>query len=332
MLMDSKEHILYFLLNGKINLSQFDQKFFSNLQMLIIKNNRITTNQAALFDKLVDKYARQLNKHSIHKETISNLEWKTNIIASTPEYTNAKVSVVDDNLTIRLPFNKNFISAFKNVDDNPFEWNKTDKMYVAKFGTYALKIATTLLPEFFEVDYSSEIQNILNELNQYDSVKYWKPTLRMVNNNLMIVAINDILYESIKDIELKLDIPTLYKLSHYGISIDEELIKDRPDLQFAGSYIAVIDLDDLTTVANWLAEINPKVLIPNNVSYSHEMIDIFAQVNILVESKKKFYVMAFENPVVLIQSYTNKLPSDYLNANKAGKIIMIKNSRPIVIK
>ena len=59
-----------FFLNGRVSLSQYDYKFMANLQGLIQNENRVTTNQAKLFDRLVEKYTKQLTKHGF---TVSEL-------------------------------------------------------------------------------------------------------------------------------------------------------------------------------------------------------------------------------------------------------------------
>ena len=54
--MKNKEQLLYFFLQGKISLSQYDYKFMANLQSIIQNNMRVTSNQAELFGKLISKY------------------------------------------------------------------------------------------------------------------------------------------------------------------------------------------------------------------------------------------------------------------------------------
>jgi hypothetical protein len=322
--MDSKEQLIYFFLNGKINLSTYDEKFLTNLGIIINTHKRVTTNQAKLFDRLVEKYQRQLNKHSLHYQDLVKLNWKANVVESATQYTNAKVSLVNDNLTITLPFNKNFISAFKNVDDNPFDWNKSDRMYVAKFSTYALKIASVLLPEFFTVDYSVELLDVLNTLKEYEN-SIWKPTLCNVNGNLMIVAINEMLYDATINIDLKLDIPTLYELSHYGISVDEKLISNEPSLKFANEYVTEVDLDDILQVANWLSKITDNVFVPKNTLYITEMIRVMDRFNIKVDTMRKKSKQMIELVHSVRKHSSNRV-------EKTGKIIVIKNSRPVEVQ
>ena len=160
MKMINKEQLLYFFLQGKISLSQYDYKFMANLLSMIQNQHRVTSNQATLFDNLISKYKKQLTKNGFDKDTLKALPWKTTVVESTPEYTGASVSLDDDTISIRVPFNKQFISAFRNVKNNTFDWNKDSKTYTAKFNTNAFKIAYTILPEFFHsVRYDQELQS-----------------------------------------------------------------------------------------------------------------------------------------------------------------------------
>ena len=112
--MKNKEQLLYFFLQGKISLSQYDYKFMANLLGMIQNKDRVTTNQAELFDHLISKYKKQLTKNGYDKDTLKVLPWKTMLVESTPEYTGATVYMLNDDIIISVPFNKGFISAFRN--------------------------------------------------------------------------------------------------------------------------------------------------------------------------------------------------------------------------
>ena len=60
----SKEHIIYFMVTSAINLSHYDFKFISNMQSLSHDKKQITSNQEELFNKLIDKYKKQLKQHN----------------------------------------------------------------------------------------------------------------------------------------------------------------------------------------------------------------------------------------------------------------------------
>ena len=94
--MENKDQLICFFLSGKISLSQYDYKFMSNLLSLAKNRNRVTTNQAGLFSKLIGKYARQLAKQGLNSNELSALPWKTEVVESTEEYTGAKVMIEDD--------------------------------------------------------------------------------------------------------------------------------------------------------------------------------------------------------------------------------------------
>lgn len=339
--MDHKEHLLYFFLTGKISLSQYDHKFLSNLQMMMHKDKRITSNQADLFDKLISKYARQLTKHGHDKELLKTLPWKSLVVESSILHTGARVSIDNDKLVLKVPFNKNFIAGFRETIHNPFEWNRNEKQYTAKFSTYSLKVLYEVLPKFFPtVIYCDQSEKIINDLKSYQS-KFWKPTLTKINGRLCIVAVNHILGDMIANMELTDSAKTFFQLSTLGIDIDPILIGDDPKLKFASEIITEIDLDDFETVATWMLELGcNRVLFGRamqlgpNRPIQNEIIKVIEGLNITHALKYISMDQEFDHtiPPMLLQYSRNNKMSIRDNHELISKCIVIKNKRPVDIK
>jgi hypothetical protein len=308
--------------------------------MMIHKDSRITTNQANLFDKLISKYARQLNKHDYDKETLKSLPWKALLVESSIQHTSARVSINDDNLVIKVPFNKNFISSFRETIHNPFEWMREHKSYSATFSTYALKTAYEVLPKFFPtVIYCDKLAKIIDELKTYES-KFWTPTLTSINDRLYIVAVNDVLGELLSDIELSLTPKTFFQLSMLGVNIDPKLITD-DRLKFAAEFITEVDLDEFTTISQWIVDLGcNEVKFGRGIATSGNGM-IRNEILAAIEHNKIIHPMSY---VDIKQREVNQIPPmliQYPRNNKTGirdnqeiisKCIIVKNKRPIDIK
>lgn len=122
------ESLLKYFMGGYIHLSKKDYNFFSNLKNIITDKKVITSNQSKLFTKLLLKYKRQLNKEGHDVDELSKLEWKVFVIDSEPEFLRANLSIVNDKIVIRSPFNSKFITAIKNINLQPYVWSKEKKM------------------------------------------------------------------------------------------------------------------------------------------------------------------------------------------------------------
>ena len=256
--MKNKEQLLYFFLQvGKVSLSQYDYKFMANLQTMIQRDQRVTTGQATLFDNLISKYKKQLSKLGLDKAELKALEWNSTLVESTAEYTGASVILLNDELTFRVPFNKTFISKFREVKDNTFAWDKERKLYRTKFSTSALKITTQVLHKFFpSVRYCDELSAILNSLAELEAgTTVWNPTLCKVNDRLVVAACNARLGELIEGMELLLDATVLFKLSQMGIDIDPAIISDYPKLQFAANNVYEAEIVDVENIIGWMKNI-----------------------------------------------------------------------------
>lgn len=331
--MNNKEQLLYFFLQGKISLSQYDYKFMANLQTMIRDKNRITSNQAGLFDKLISKYKKQLTKNGYDISGLLSLEWKTDLVESTDEYTGASVSIKDDGLVIRVPFNKTFINSFREIKNNPFVWDKEFKLYIAPFSTNAFKIAATTLYSYFpSVRFCDESQAILNDLAKYEA-EIWDPTLTRIGNQLVVAAASNVLAELLSEVELKLDSATLFKLSQMGVAISPELQRDDPRLRFASSRVYEIDLKQVETVISWM-----KALGCKNVVLGRGLRNIINQEGLTHMIEK--YGMASVGPMsfgklpegltMMIQHTSNIDTRAY--SGTISKTVVLKDSRPIEVK
>jgi hypothetical protein len=333
MIMKNKEQLLYFFLQGKISLSQYDYKFMANLQTMIQNSSRVTSNQADLFDKLISKYKKQLTKNGLVKEELKELSWKTMIVESTPEYTGASVRINDDEILIKVPFNKSFISQFRLVENNNFAWDSAEKLYRAKFNTLSLKVAYNILPEYFEhVRYCDELQPILTELEQYQNL-IWNPTAKKFNDRLLISACNSILGSMIADTDLDINPSSLFKLVRMGINIDPKVYDGNEKLKFASTDFYETDLAVSETVISWMRNIGCSNVVLGrgirSVPWKQEITDLVEKYGMKVHGPLSYGANTGPGITMLLQQVSS---IDKTVPDSISKTIVIKDSRPIEVK
>jgi len=319
-------------------------KFMSNLQNMIHRDKKVTSNQAKLFDALIYKYKRQLIKNKLDSDDLKKLPWRSTVIESSPEFTGARVDCIDGMLNLRVPFNRKFISEFK-TKENPFVWYKEEKMYKAKFSTGALKLLYNQLPKHFKsVIYSPALHSLIEEVEKYKNL-IWEPTVVKVGNNYIIAGANEHLLKAVEHIDLsnlnsKNDIETAFELSHYQVKLSPSLLKERKDLEFASSFYTEVDIEDIDLVAKWLNTMKIKkfVLCDNSFQDLHLNSDNSLRNDITHKFKNQGIEIQKmtelgSDPAVLIsfRSLHKGTPFHYIMSNHTSKIIKIKNSRPIEI-
>jgi hypothetical protein len=306
---------------------------------MIHTSHRVTTNQAELFDKLVSKYAKQLTKASLIKEELKVLPWKAMVVQSTPEYTGAKVSLYEDIITVRVPFNKTFISSFRSIDDNPFKWIKEEKLYRAPFSTYALKIVHTIFPSYFShVNYCETLGSILEDLKKYVGL-IWEPTLMNINDRIILGAANSVVTELISDLDLAINIDNLYAVSRFQFPVHPNFYGDHPELKFAHEYVTEVDIDNIVQVAKWMRSLKvERVLLDRPLAMDKKLrLEIETELKGISVVPATGYDFTHDNPMYprsfLLQSHShlNNRLNTYINHN-IDKIVVLKNSRPIEVK
>jgi hypothetical protein len=332
--MINKEQLLYFFLSGKVSLSQYDYKFMANLQTMITNNYRVTSNQATLFDNLISKYKKQLTKNGLVKEELKELPWKTEVVESTPEYTGATVSLCDTDVVIRVPFNKPFISAFRQVKNNNFEWDKERKVYRTPFSTTALKIANTELGKYFpSVRYDDNIDKLINEISAYKAEIY-DPTLQVINGRPIIVAINSVLGELIQNLDLKINGPTLFKLSMMGVNIDPSVYESDCKLEFASKRVYEMEMDQIETAISWMKSLGCHNVIVGRGLRTQLSQDALYEL-ITKYSMQPLGPMSFgklPDGVNMLLQHTSNIDSRSAFTGQISKTVVLKDSRPIEVK
>lgn len=326
----SKDNLSKYLISGHLHLSKKDFGFFSNITHLSSENKSITTNQNKLFDKLLYKYQRQLKKLGHDVEDLKTLDWKCPVIETRQEFLDAKLFLNNNTISIRCPFNTQFIQNFRKADNNNFIWNKVEKIYEAEFNTYNLKLAFTYLNKFFDnVLYCEDIQRFLSYIDTFSKMRYWNPTLVKVQNNFYITAINENLYDAIRNIKLSDEPKTLYLLSQFGIKIDENITKDDDLLILSSNYHVWYDLDNLDKFAESLSLLEvDHVFTSRDIIYNKEISKEIKQtlLNYNITSSK---IHDTDRQGILIT--TNKSYLNQYSKNNITKIVYFSNSRPIKI-
>lgn len=328
-----REHLLDYMLKGHLHLSKKDYGFFNNLQYIIHNKNKVTTNQNSLFDKLIVKYQRQLKKLGHDIQTLQSLSWSIDLVPTEKAYLNAHISFYNDTLSLRSPFNTQFIQDFRRLEDNTFIWDKNTRSYLSSYSTHALKLLVTSVNKHFkEVTYCPVVSSLLLDTKDYDNC-IWNPTYKKVGSQYIIVAINKSLYEATKDIELNNDPKTLQKLSLHGISIDSSVTDNDMFLEFAGNFENVVDIDELDKVLDWILALEIDIVLArkNQFLYNRQVNDELLK-KIKGKNIKVSNLDDAEENGILFRSSNTSFGSYRSQLKKITKIVNLVNSRPVQVK
>jgi len=323
MIPQTREHLIYFMQCGMIRLSKYDLRFIQNMQVL----TKFTTNQVTLFEKLVVKYKRQLDKHGITSSLISTLPWTTEIVNSDPKFTEAHILLEDGHIIFKSPFSKKFLESFSKVEYNSFKWMKQEKYYKSPFSTYALKVIVEKAHLFYPiVNYCPIVVSLLNTVKQYDAL-YWNPTLVKIGDRFMIAATNAYLDEAIKDIVLTDSIESLSKLAAHGVTIHSSITQGNPMLELASNYLIDVDFKYIDEFIEFLVHLKCDgvrltgggIGIPYKKIFLHKLQEAGVEVSDDLSD--------YNNPI-LVSLSSGHDPRD----TKAIKVVKLKNSLPINIR
>lgn len=323
--------------SGVMRLSTYDLKFVQNILYMVTQQKPITTNQTLLLEKLIEKYNKQFKKQKLEIEFLKNLPWTNKIIPSDPLFTDAYISIENDRIIFKAPFNKNFIKEFRQLNYNPYIWFREHKRYEAPFSTMTVKLLLKIVHDFYPVvHYCPVLASLLNNLKKYDQVKYWGPTLVKTNGNYLIACTNESLNEAIKNISLSNDISTLSLISEFGIMVDDDLIEDKNKLRFINNHIVDVDIDDINEIIVYLRELNCDCVYFSGKSLLMKK-DLKSKLSEVTENLFNLGDLPYNKKIhnfnysVAIQ-YSSTISTTKVQMNEIKKIIRIKDSSPITIK
>ena len=284
-------------------------------------------------EKLIEKYERQFVKNQMFVKELFNLPWKTLVVETTDEYTSAHIGILNDNLILKTPYNKAFITAFRSLSESSFVWDNINKYYIADLSTFSLKLASNMVTKFFnDVRYSDNVKKLLDQLTYYKDVKYWTPTLVCTNGNYIIACTNKALDESIKHITLSTELNTLAELVRYGIMIDDSIMHTDEE-RFAGSYNPKVELNNICDIVPWLQNIKCDYVsvsgigLSTNLKFKDSLKQSLEKAGIQYNDAGRFIthtnLSKYKFPVIV---KFKLIADDYINV---AKVINIVNSQPI---
>jgi hypothetical protein len=275
-------------------------------------------------------------QHKLDADELLLLTWKCNTIASSPHYTNASISILDDKIIFRSPFNKGFLTALKKDPIYTMEWMRDKRQYEIAYGVTNLKALILMSADHFNaIDYCPITTQIINSLSEYESIKYWEPTLIYNNGHYYVSACNDILYDYIKDIPLTNDLKMVADYVQYGIHISDSVIQHFIDIEdpmkvaLAVSYRVECEVRDLDFALKWLIELGcDSIVLPgrathksNSENFNKNMLN-----DLPIDVVKDHSLLQSYDKTVMIHHRTYGMMD---SPKKLFKIIKCVNSEPI---
>ena len=175
----------------------------------------------------------------------------------------------------------------------------------------------------------------MDDVLEYDDMRYWQPTLIKRNENLYVVATNESLNTVLGDMQLSDDVDTFITLSKHGVSIGSEFYKDDPKLKFMCESVTNVEHWQMDSMIEWLKEMKCELVVLSGFSSINlakkKLIDLLRDANLefLDTAIVTRPIKDYKNPVLV----KFKKNSDMLySPDKVAKVIHLVNSNPVDVK
>lgn len=343
----TKEQLVYYMLQN-ISLGTYDKKFLTNLHdNLVSRKNPVTSNQADLLTKITLRYFKQFKKQELDVNELALLSWSTQPVLSSPQYTSAFCTVEDGVLTIRSPYNADFISEIKKMPVMA-SWDKDTKTWSMPYCEITAKHAIQCVTKNYEtINFCPVLNELIDDFAKYETAKHWDPVYVKVNGNYMVACITKQIHEVIEDIVLDTSPATLALLTSLGIHISEEVTQDACETQdnklidFATTVSStIVDEKNLDELAVFLKEIKSDfVLIVDTYkekkrTYTQKLFDLLTNMGVNAQlvsrqDKPELDLSPYNLPVIVNSSLWGM--GSFSKVAKC-KTVFLGNNNPIEIK
>lgn len=343
----TKEQLVYYMLQN-ISLGTYDKKFLTNLHdNLVSKKNPVTSNQSDLLTKITLRYFKQFKKQELDVNVLSLLPWSTQPVLSSPQYTSAFCEVQDDVLTIRSPYNAEFITDIKKMPVMA-SWDKDTKTWSMPYCEITAKHAIHCVTKNYEtINFCPVLNEVIDTFAKYETAQYWDPVYVKVNGNYIVACITKQIHEIIESVTLDASPATLALLTSLGIDISDEVTKDACATQdsrlidFATNPSStIIDENGLDELALFLEEIKSDfVLIVDTYkekkrTHTQKLFDLLTSMNVTTQlvsrqEKAELDLSSYKLPVIVNSSLWGM--GSFSKIAKC-KTVFLGNSKPIDIK
>lgn len=341
---NTKEQLIHFMLNN-ISLGTYDKKFLSNIESINLTNHRpLTSNQVILFEKIIKRYKRQIEKLEVSVDDLIKLPWNLAPIESSPQFTEVHLLLVDNELVLRSPYKKDFVTEFRKLDINP-TWQAEDRFWLITASTHNLKVVKKCLEKHYsKINYCEKITKMIEDVKVYEDCKYWDPTLVYRNGNYYVYGITSSLNEVVQHIDINMNLSTLSTISQHGISIDDTVVTQfeeqygRHNIDFAINDKVSVEYDDPSLITNLLTLGTDFVLLmerQGNLRYFEPIKSLLKTHHIKYESyyshaSASQYYKNFNFPIII--TFGSYHTGDNWLIGSFKKAVYLTSSKPIILK
>lgn len=262
----TKEQVIHFLLSN-LSLGTYNKRFLENVESNYVTVNRpLTTNQAALLDKVIAQYDRQLRKLEVSPSDLINLPWTNEPVQSLSQYTEPQVMLVDDELILRTPYKVSFVKEFKKLSLGA-KWEHHDKFWRMPASSHSFKKVYEYVNRHFSVaNYDSTLESMMQQVSDMSSTLNWSPSYVYKSGNFYINNTNEYLQAAVNTLPLDAAPSTIARLVSYGVNIDMSVIEHgeltygKDVMLFAANREVSLDVSD-PTIVDKVAAINPDLAV-----------------------------------------------------------------------
>jgi hypothetical protein len=256
-----------------IRYSRYDTNFIDNVSRLIGESKPLTKNQNELWEKLVNKYRKQIKTNKQDPDDLLALNWKLEPVDFDVNY--APLLWIEDNeVNVRFPYNQRVVKEIRNMlerhDNNwmhnyesRFKWNKEKRCWHGE----AFPALVNDLVEFsnrneFEVD--SSVQAIVESIP--GTYMDWVPTARYVEGDCYVVS--NLTPELLKALPKPNITPSAIRdLVGLGIAMGDSMV-DFLSETYSDEMVYMlcfreVSINDPTQLEEYLAITNNDVIIQN---------------------------------------------------------------------
>lgn len=205
---------------ANLRLSRTDRHFYSKVETNIALG-KITTNQATLWNTLLKKYNRQLNKNGVVASEVAS-NWRVQVIDSLP-HAALKLSDSGNDMHFKISWDPHLISMFNKVFPSTSRTWFRETGWIIPYSLTNLRVITRFIQRHVP---HCEIETPLSEVIGVLGKQKWREWKTMVvpygTNSWMVNRVAEPLVPLLPK-SRSIDISTVVELTNLGIDVDPRI-------------------------------------------------------------------------------------------------------------
>jgi len=223
-----------------IRLSRADYAFVNNIVHRVTTQQAVTLGQAALLDKIIFKYRKQLQSYDVEVGNVLALPWLRSPTPGKADNDKYQLQIANGYIICSFPYNSTLVQKIRQFRNGSYapksHWNRDMRQWETPLSLCNFKRWYQLVVDSgYPFTFCPQVQQLLDTIAYYGTADHWRCRLVQLPSGYWVVNnIAESLLEHLPEFDYEINEKIIDQLTELGICIEPSQlpinIQQRPTL------------------------------------------------------------------------------------------------------